>query len=314
MSEQTGSPAWMRLVLKAAGIYNLLWGAVVVLLPGWTASLAGFDPAPRYPELWQCIGMIVGVYGVGYWIAAYNPVRHWPIVLVGLLGKIFGPIGLVISLVKGTLPPQMVGTCLFNDMIWWIPFGMILWHAARESSRIVAASSETKPSETICDQNGQTLKELSSETDVLLVFLRHAGCTFCREAIADVASAREELVGANIRPAFVHMGDETAVGKFEAHGAAEFSRFSDPQRLLYREFELGPGTLGQLFGPATFIRGFKAAILDGYGFGKLEGNGLQMPGAFLVRNGGIVSAYRHEAASSRPNYAEICELAPVAAT
>lgn len=311
---EPATPKWMRRVLIAAGIYNLLWGAVVVLAPSWTANLAGFDPAPRYPELWQCIGMIVGVYGVGYWIAAYNPVRHWPIVLVGLLGKVFGPIGLVISLVRGTLPAEMVGTCLFNDMIWWIPFGAILWHAARESSRIVAAPAEMKPSETIRDQNGKTLKELSAETDVLLVFLRHAGCTFCREAIADVATAKEELAEANIRPAFVHMGSENAIGKFENQGAVEFSRFSDPERLLYREFELGLGTLGQLFGPSTFIRGFKAAILDGYGFGKLEGNGLQMPGAFLIRNGEIVSAYRHEAASSRPNYVEICELAPVAAT
>ena len=41
------------------------------------------------------MGMIVGVYGIGYLIAARDPRTHWPIVLVGLLGKVFGPIGFV---------------------------------------------------------------------------------------------------------------------------------------------------------------------------------------------------------------------------
>ncbi len=300
------SPAWMSLVLKLAGIYNLAWGAVVVLFPGWTASLAGFDPAPRYPELWQCIGMIVGVYGVGYWIAASNPVRHWPIVLVGLLGKIFGPIGLLFSLWKATLPMQMVGTCLFNDLVWWIPFGMILWHAARESSKIVPQQLAAKPSETVKDQNGRTISEHSHSGNFLVVFLRHSGCTFCREAIADIVANKTELASKGISVGFVHMGDEDSVERFEATGASDYSRFSDPDRALYEEFELGLGTFGQLFGPATFIRGFKAALVDGHGFGGLEGNGLQMPGAFLVRDGQIVNAYRHTAASDRPNYLELC--------
>jgi len=32
---------------------------------------AGFNPLPVYPELWQCICMILGVYGIGYGIAAW---------------------------------------------------------------------------------------------------------------------------------------------------------------------------------------------------------------------------------------------------
>ena len=54
--------------------------------------VVGMEP-PNYPELWQCIGMIVGVYGIGYLAAAADPLGHWPITLVGFLGKMFGPIG-----------------------------------------------------------------------------------------------------------------------------------------------------------------------------------------------------------------------------
>ena len=119
---------WMRWVLAAAGCYNLAWGAFVVLFPlvpfRWAAL-----PAPNYPEIWQCVGMIVGVYGVGYLIASFAPLRHWPSVLVGLLGKILGPIGMAWSLWRGTLPTIAGWTCVFNDLVWWLPFGLILWRA-----------------------------------------------------------------------------------------------------------------------------------------------------------------------------------------
>ena len=118
----------MKWVLLFGGAYNLLWGTFVIVRPDLMFTWAGMDQ-PRYPELWQCIGMIVGVYGVGYAIAAFDPVRHWPIVLVGFLGKIFGPIGMAKALYDGTLPSRFATTILSNDLIWWIPFGLILWHA-----------------------------------------------------------------------------------------------------------------------------------------------------------------------------------------
>lgn len=129
------SPVWMGRVLIAAAAYNLAWGAFAILSPLTIFQLAGFQPLPLYPELWQCIGMIVGVYGIGYGIAASNPTRHWPIVLVGLLGKIFGPIGFAGAVASGRFPAAMGWTILTNDLIWWIPFTGILWHAARVSRR-----------------------------------------------------------------------------------------------------------------------------------------------------------------------------------
>lgn len=117
-------------VLVAAGVYNLAWGAVVVIAPGGTLSwlgLRGEDPQLR--AVWGCVGMIVGVYGVGYLAAARRPLVHWPIVLVGLLGKLFGPIGFVLAASAGELPWSMGWTLLTNDLIWWLPFGVILWQA-----------------------------------------------------------------------------------------------------------------------------------------------------------------------------------------
>jgi hypothetical protein len=58
-------------------------------------------------------------------------VRHWPIVLVGLLGKVCGPIGFVQAVLTNRLPWQLSITILTNDLIWWIPFAAILLNARR---------------------------------------------------------------------------------------------------------------------------------------------------------------------------------------
>lgn len=131
------TPRWSGPMLKIAAVYNILWGSFIVLFPSLPFQWAGMT-VPNYPCLCQCIGMIVGVYGVGYWIAAGNPVRHWPIVLVGLLGKIFGPIGFVWCASRGELPWIAGLTILTNDLAWWVPFGITLlsaWKIERQLSR-----------------------------------------------------------------------------------------------------------------------------------------------------------------------------------
>ncbi len=131
-------PRWMGRWLAAAGIYNLLWGAVTIAAPERTLRLLGVETvsSEASPQLWACIGMIVGVYGVGYLIAARNPTRHWPITLVGLLGKLFGPIGFVVAASQGQLPWSMGWTLLTNDLLWWAPFTLILLHAARANRAV----------------------------------------------------------------------------------------------------------------------------------------------------------------------------------
>jgi hypothetical protein len=115
----------MKLTLRLAAVYNILWGAWVVLFPQHFFQLVGME-AINYPVVWQGMGMVIGVYGLGYYWASYDPMRHWPIVAVGFLGKIFGPIGFIYHLYLGTLPLAFGWTLIFNDLIWWVPFFLIL--------------------------------------------------------------------------------------------------------------------------------------------------------------------------------------------
>jgi len=116
---------WMNYFLWGAGIYNWIWGTAVILFPNQFFDFANMA-RPSYPMIWQCLGMVIGVYGIGYFIAGYAPRRHWPIVLVGFLGKIFGPIGFAWYLIQGAFPAKFGLLIIFNDLIWWIPFYLIL--------------------------------------------------------------------------------------------------------------------------------------------------------------------------------------------
>ncbi|MBL7853107.1 MAG: alkyl hydroperoxide reductase [Cyclobacteriaceae bacterium] len=114
-----------RLTLRAAAAYNVLWGAWVVLFPAHFFVLTGMA-VPDHLMIWQGMGMVIGVYGLGYWWASSDAVRHWPIVAVGFLGKIFGPLGFAFNYVQGVVPFSFFYTLITNDFIWWVPFFLIL--------------------------------------------------------------------------------------------------------------------------------------------------------------------------------------------
>ncbi len=91
-----------RAVFIAAGLYNIAWGIFAVLDPQWLFRFAGMPPL-NHPQIFACLGMVVGLYGVVYIEVARRPERGWVFAAVGLAGKIFGPIGLLQLIVTGAL-------------------------------------------------------------------------------------------------------------------------------------------------------------------------------------------------------------------
>jgi len=124
--------AYFKVVLWAAAAYNVAFGLFAGLFPKaywlWLEL-----PVPVYPSLWQCIGMIVACYGIGYAYAARAPLVLWPIVFVGLVGKVLGPMGFLFALSTGELPPRYGWILLSNDLVWWIPFIQIVLAGWREN-------------------------------------------------------------------------------------------------------------------------------------------------------------------------------------
>lgn len=293
------APPWMSGVLKFAGVYNILFGIWAVGWPGEWFRISGMAQ-PTYPFLWQCIGMIVGVYGIGYLAASVAPVKHWPIVLVGFLGKVFGPIGFAFAATKGDLPWSAGWMIVTNDLIWWIPFTIILWHAA---SMMVGRPVNGQPMQ-LDDamthfklNSGESLLEASHDQKLAVVFLRHFGCTFTRQLLRKLEVMEEGAKSQGARLVLVHMLQEGEEVEYVSKGSV--SRIADPWCDLYRAFGLGKGGFLELFGPSVWLRG-AVAIFKGCGVGHLAGDGLQMPGAFLVKEGKIIREQKAKSAADLP--------------
>ena len=157
-------------------------------------------------------------------------------------------------------------------------------------------------------ESGATLLELAQASPVLLVFLRHFGCSFCRQAISDVAELRDELDRRGVRPVFVHLGTpERAKPFFDYYGIGDVERISDPEAAIYQhpEFRLSRmHPLLNLLLPKVWVGWLKGAIFR-HGIGKIEEDGHQMPGIFFLKGAKIVRQFRYRTIADEPDYLKL---------
>jgi len=75
-----------RRVFWLAATYNLLWGVVAIAFPRalfrWLDIPLG-QPDTMAVQFWQCIGMFVMVFAIGYAYVAIDPDRYAPFALIG---------------------------------------------------------------------------------------------------------------------------------------------------------------------------------------------------------------------------------------
>lgn len=144
---------------------------------------------------------------------------------------------------------------------------------------------------------------------ILVVLLRSFGCTFCREAMADVAAARPQLEAAGVGVAFIHGASAVdAEPWFSKYRLSDVVRVSDPGLDHYRAFGLGRTGPQALVDPAVWARGAVCAL--SHGFGAQPGEMLrQLPGVFVVQGNTVLSEYRHRSPADRPDYLALVKRA-----
>ncbi len=155
------------------------------------------------------------------------------------------------------------------------------------------------------------LRQLA-DRPTLVILLRSFGCTFCREAMADVAAAEDAIRQAGAQIAFVHGASADDAGPwFEKFGLDDVVTISDPDLAHYRAFGLGRASAGALVDPKVWTRGAVCAL--SYGFGAQTPTMMrQLPGVFLVQGDRVISAYRHASPADRPNYLALVRSADTA--
>ncbi len=128
------NPAWSAWVLRISAAHSLVWGIFIILAPITAATCYGFDRPPAEVFLWRGAGFMICVLGTGYLIASTNPLQHWLAVFLGLIAKVFGPIGICGAVYLGEVSWHVLILLPVNDLLWWYPFTRIVLCGIRRSS------------------------------------------------------------------------------------------------------------------------------------------------------------------------------------
>jgi hypothetical protein len=116
---------WMFWLLVFAGCYNLL----VCLNLGvfYHEALRFFGlPKPQILLFVQLVGILVGLFGVGYLMVARHPVENRNLLLLGFLSKALGTALAVGYFLLGKVSIAFMILVVFSDLVYLPPFLVIL--------------------------------------------------------------------------------------------------------------------------------------------------------------------------------------------
>lgn len=150
-----------------------------------------------------------------------------------------------------------------------------------------------------------SLRDQLGDDPTLLVFLRHFGCIFCKEAVADLRQAAEQ---AEDYPEIL----------FFTQGSPRESRaflrdwpgaraVSDPELAFYEAFGIRRASFLEALGPKVLKAG-RSAKARGFENGPRDGDVWRMPGCLLVEADRILWRYEPSHAADHPDFTTIPAL------
>jgi hypothetical protein len=116
---------WMRFVLRLAGTFNLAAGVAMIVLYREGFRIAGV-PEPELALPVQIMGILVALFGLGYYCVAARPVQNRDLLLLGLLSKALCAAAALTYVAVGALPWHSAVVVLLTDVIYVPPF-WIIW-------------------------------------------------------------------------------------------------------------------------------------------------------------------------------------------
>ncbi len=142
----------------------------------------------------------------------------------------------------------------------------------------------TAPDVEVQLSTGETvpLKCLYEEERMVLVFLRHLGCVFCKEHVAEL----RPLTDVNV--VFVTLGTVEQTEAFRKKMKSPHKFICDPEKKLHDYFNLQRGGMAEFINPHVIVRTIRA-MLHGFYNGLPQGDSAQLPGVFIISTDGAVT-------------------------
>ncbi len=149
--------------------------------------------------------------------------------------------------------------------------------------------------------------QLGTET-TLLVFLRHFGCGFCKETLAELRAASETP---GYPPVLLfYQGSPTEGRAFLRRQWPAVRAVSDPELHIYEAFGVRRGRVRDFVVPGVWSAR-RRALDKGHRNGERSGDIWRMPGVFLAREDAILWRHHFRHVGDHPDFGGIAELAQV---
>jgi hypothetical protein len=146
-----------------------------------------------------------------------------------------------------------------------------------------------------------TLADQIGEGVWLLVFLRHFGCIFCRETLADIrAAADADPDYPNVL--FFFQGSATEGRAFLRRYWPEARAVADPELQFYEWFGVRRASFLEALGPSV-LRARSRAAAKGHASGPRSGDIWRMPGVFAVEGDRVLWSHAPRHAADHPDFA-----------
>jgi peroxiredoxin len=150
------------------------------------------------------------------------------------------------------------------------------------------------------------LKALYETQRLALVFLRHLGCVFCKEHVAQLRPLKDDNI------VFVTLGTPDQTEAFRKRMRSPHKFICDPEKKLHAYFNLTRGGLAEFINPHVIGRVI-SVLLHGYLQGIPHGDAAQLPGVFIIEIDGTVTwEQRAKDISDTPRAGEVqSKLRPI---
>jgi peroxiredoxin len=157
------------------------------------------------------------------------------------------------------------------------------------------------------------LGELWRQQPVVLVFLRHYGCVFCRAHAVQLHHARERFAAAGARLALVGQGTPDDANRFRRAQSIDVPVYADPERRAYEGAGTKMATLSELLHPLIVARAIKHTVSSrvrqgsiAVHQGRIVDHPAQLGGVLAIApDGSIRYAHMSEDASDIPPVNEV---------
>ena len=305
-------PPWVRQIILCTFGYFTVSGILGVVAPQALLHLLG---AISIGAEWivQLAGLLTFLFGLLFPFAAVRPYEYWPILFVAFLGQLAVPAFVLHLALTGVLPTGPAACMMLVDLLFALALGAVLHHVSETFVKEDATKPELAQALSLKPHgSAESLLELSMTAPLLVVCLRHSGCTFCRETLARLSKERAALEHSGVRLILVSLGSAIKLREVAvAYGLGDLPVVSDPERALYRALELPRGALFRVLG----WRELWSALLEGqifrHGIGVPDGDTLQLPGSCIIQGGTVLALFRAEHASEQGSFSalkESCQL------